>query len=148
MRVVFRCQATYKPGSVENDHLSSYAITCDSQAVKTACLAEPPARLGAKQTSLQQAGFTSWLSHLSQLWALTLASVHKSPRLSQTSWAHSFHPYHAGCVAVSFLWHFPWGYPRLRLTTAPSFAARTFLLALEDQAIIQQSDDHYYNVFC
>lgn len=30
---------------------------------------------------------------------------------------------------VSFLWHFPYGFPRLPLATVLSYAARTFLLA-------------------
>ena len=47
---------------------------------------------------------------------------------------------------MSFLWHFPWGYPRLPLATALPFAARTFLPYFHtgNQPLVQH--EQYYTL--
>ena len=44
---------------------------------------------------------------------------------------------------VSFLWHFPYGFPRLPLATALSYAARTFLSRIFRQRLPSKLLPHY-----
>jgi hypothetical protein len=76
------------------------------------------------QAALQQTGFTSRTGHPVRLCALT-ALVSPLPALRR---------------AVSFLWHFPYGHPRLPLATVLLYAVRTFLSCLAATAIIFWSD--------
>ena len=71
--------------------------------------ATPP--YGDAWITLQRTGFTSRTGHPDWLCALT-ALVSPLPPLQG---------------AVSFLWHFPYGYPRLPLATVLLYAVRTFL---------------------
>jgi hypothetical protein len=86
----------------------------------TANRASSPPLAGHDWRTLQRTGFTSRTSHLDWLWALT-PLVSPLPSLR---------------TAVSFLWHFPYGRPRLPLATVLLYAVRTFLTSLAAGAII------------
>jgi hypothetical protein len=107
-----------------DDHLSRANVAIGLKRRTSPNRASNPPQKGHDLAALQQTGFTSLPGHPGRLGALT-ALVSPLPH---------------ECAAVSFLWHFPYSYPRLPLATVPLYAVRTFLATLAGSAITSWPD--------
>ena len=106
-----RCNTAYKPGSVENGHLSVRHVTVTLRAFWRM----PPGDIrwaNNPPTVLLRIGFTADVCYHTNWWALT----------------PPFHPYRNKSGGL-FLLHFPGGHPRLTLSVILPYEARTFLTA-------------------
>ena len=65
------------------------------------------------------------------LFGLTPNGVYQANKLPYCWWALTspFHPYRTS-RRFTFLWHYPWGYPRRTLSGILPYGARTFLVCL------------------
>ena len=106
------CNSAYKPGSVENGHLSLLCVTAKLQGINLV----PPAdirRANYPHTVLLRIRFTANLRYRRSGWALT------SP----------FHPYLQNAGGL-FLLHFLGSRLRLTLSVILPYEARTFLTVI------------------